>query len=45
MEAMELEGEKREYFRETLSDEGIEDSMQIKSMEPEEGFEAKEAED
>ena len=45
LEAMELEGKQSEYFRETLNDEGTEDSMEIKSMEPEEGFEAEEAED
>ena len=45
LEAMELEGEQREYFRETLSDEGTNDSVKIKSMELEEGFEEQEAED
>ena len=40
LEAVEFEGEQREYFRETLRDEGIEDSVQVKSMEPEEVFEA-----
>ena len=45
LETMEFEGEQREYFMETLSDEGIEDSIQIKSIEPKEGFEAEEIED
>ena len=36
---MEWEGEQGEYFRETFDNEGEEVSMQIKSIEPEEGFE------
>ena len=36
---MELEGKQGEYFRETFIDEGAEVSMQIKSIEPKEGFE------
>ena len=45
LEAMEFEGKQMEYFREILRNERTEDSVQIKSMEPKEGFEVEEVED
>ena len=41
---MEWEGEQGEYFRETFDNEGEEVSMQIKNIEPKEGFETEEIE-